>query len=420
MSGQTMENSVPWRAKASLWSYRFARVAVLALLAVIAMEPVTAIREICYVAALLGVLGYHLLSPRRFANPTAIFWPFMAYGAFCLLSLAFAVDPAYTAGELRAELVKSLAFYYLGVHFVLDREELGLAWGALLAGAALMVLAGLPLFFYYGGSSCQYLVRAGSLHAGYGGLGTYLVTVWPFILLAPRFLGRARLRPAWYVFIALTLLLAYLTYSRVVWITILAQGLFLAVLLSQKRLRLVLVGIGVLLVSGLLLFKLPGGVHGEKFQALATNPAKVGGTTGDLIKLWRFSYNHLAENPFRPLGLGRSSFKKAYPEFVKRNSPMLWHAHNMFVDMALQLGIQGLIAFLVLLAVLTACLWPHSPPPAGDGPRLFMTATLVMIAGFCLRNLADDFFVDDSANLFWLLTGLAMGARRLITKEAAP
>jgi hypothetical protein len=42
---------------------------------------------------------------------------------------------------------------------------------------------------------------------------------------------------------------------------------------------------------------------------------------------------------------------------------------------------------------------------------LFGVAAAVMVVGFSVRNLADDFFVDDTGLMLWLLAGLALGGR---------
>jgi hypothetical protein len=67
---------------------------------------------------------------------------------------------------------------------------------------------------------------------------------------------------------------------------------------------------------------------------------------------------------------------------------------------------------------LIALLWPRSPPGRGDSLRLFGAATAIMVIGFAVRNFFDDFFVDDSSQLLWLLAGLALGGRALLTRDA--
>ena len=97
--------------------------------------------------------------------------------------------------------------FYAGVHFIQDLRHLRQAWGALLIGAAIMTAAGLAIFFLYGGSPLYPYVRAGSLHNGYGGMGTYLALVWPFLLLAPLAFDEAKSRPALYALVPLTALI---------------------------------------------------------------------------------------------------------------------------------------------------------------------------------------------------------------------
>ncbi len=39
-----------------------------------------------------------------------------------------------------------------------------------------------------------------------------------------------------------------------------------------------------------------------------------------------------------------------------------------------------------------------------------LLATFMMIITFFVRNLSDDFFIDDSALLFWFLSGIVFAA----------
>ena len=99
---------------------------------------------------------------------------------------------------------------------------------------------------------------------------------------------------------------------------------------------------------------LPGATHGEKWSKLWENPEEMGGTAGDLVAVWKHSAGEIAKHPLSGVGLGRHSFSKAYPEFRATHQPLLWHAHNMFVDIALQLGLQGLAAILWIMIALVA------------------------------------------------------------------
>jgi O-antigen ligase len=321
------------------------------------------------------------------------------------------VDFAYSLRELRAEILKGAIVFYTAVHFLRDEEHLRQSYAALMAGAGIMAVAGVVFFWLEGGNLLTHQVRAGSLHNGYGRFGTYLVTVWPFVLLAPRVWTGRRLRVAWWLLIALMAACGYITYSRASWVAMLVEMGLCLVIVSRRRLRAALVAGAICLALLSALWLVPGARHGERWQQLWRDPAKVGGTAGDLIALWRHSLGEIARHPFTGIGLGRHSFSKAYPEFRATHQPLLWHSHNMFIELALQMGLQGLAAVLWAFVLLVGTLWPKAPPERGAVVENFAAATAVMVIGFSLRNLTDDFFVDDSGFLLWLLAGLALAAR---------
>ncbi|RJX33147.1 MAG: hypothetical protein C4525_09505 [Desulfarculus sp.] len=397
--------------------YRLARISLLVMLVILPLEAITALREIAMMAAAL-FLGLHFWARGQFRfRATVLVWPLAFYAATTVISLFTAVDFAYSLKELRAEVLKGVIIFYTAVHFVEDEEQLAQAWGALLLGLAALAVAGLILFVHQGGSLFNYAVRAGSLHSGYGTLGTYLVMVWPYLLLARRAWPRRLWRWPWAGLAAASALLAYATYNRAAWLALVVETGLCLLFLSRRRLRTAILLAAACLAALAVLFLAPGARHGEEWSLLLKDPLKTGGTAGDLLSAWRYSLRRLQENPFKGIGLGRHSFSKAYPDFRRTHQPLLWHAHNTFVDLALQLGVQGLAAIVLIMVVLTAALWPRSPPAAGEISAAFMAATAVMVVGFCLRNLFDDFFVDDTGMLFWLLSGLALGAKGLAARR---
>ncbi|MBU1275953.1 MAG: O-antigen ligase family protein [Proteobacteria bacterium] len=398
--------------------YRLARIFALSLVFILPLEAITAAREMAAAGMALFLVLFFWARHQFSFRSTVLFWPLIFYVATTVFSLFTAVDMAYTLKELRAEVLKGLIVFYVGVHLIQDQENLKQFWGVILVGLAVMTMAGLVFFFREGGSLLNHAVRAGSMHSGYGTLGTYLVMVWPYMLLAPLLWPQPWARWPWLALTLAAALLTYATYNRAAWLAILLQTALCLVMLSRRRLRTVLlVGLAALVVAGLM-FTAPGSRHGERWDRLVTNPLKTGGTAGDLLALWNYSYKQIKEDPFRGIGLGRHSFSKAYPEFRRTHQPLLWHAHNMFVDLTLQLGVQGLAAIVLIMAVLIWALWPHSPPIGGQAAQAFGAATAAMVAGFCLRNLFDDFFVDDTGMMFWLLAGLALGGRELIRGKA--
>jgi O-antigen ligase len=389
--------------------YRAARVCLLSLAAVVCFGPITAVRETLVIIAALFMAGHLYLSSSARLRATVLFWPFIIYLLTALFSLLSAVDPAYSLSELRGELLKGILLYYTAVHFVERPENLGQVWLALLVGAFLMTASGALLPMYDLSTIPGNLERAGSLADGYQYFATYLVLVWPFVLLAPMAFRRTWLRLALCVLVPLAAYSAYLTQSRAAWLALAVQAGLVLLLLSHRR--LLAVSLGLAFCAGVVtaVLFIPGLNHGEDWTRLTQRPEKIGGTAGDLICLWKHASQEIKKHPFQGIGLGRDSFMKTYPDFIKQHHPLLWHSHNLFVEQALHLGLQGLAAFLLVLGALLVKLWPRARPKQGDVAGLFSAAATAMIVGFCLRNFTDNLFVDDPALLFWLLCGLAMG-----------
>jgi O-antigen ligase len=415
-------SSLLWQERPALAGvlYRLARLFALSLVFILPLEAITAAREIAVVGMVLFLALFFWARQSFSFRATVLFWPLFFYVACTVFSLFTAVDMAYTLKELRAEVLKGLLIFYAGVHLILDEENLKQFWGVILVGLAVMTTAGVVLFFHEGGSLLNHAVRAGSLHSGYGTLGTYLVLVWPFLLLAPLLWNSTWAKGAWLLLTGATALLAYATYNRAAWLAMLLQAALCLVMLARRRLRMSLIVFAAGVLAASLLFVAPGSRHGERWSMLLKDPLKTGGTAGDLLAAWRHSWRQLKNDPFRGIGLGRHSFSKAYPEFRRTHQPLLWHAHNTFVDLALQLGVQGLIAILLIMAVLVWALWPHSPPGTGQAAPAFAAAAAATVIGFCVRNLFDDFFVDDTGMMFWLLVGLALGGRELAGRRPKP
>ena len=88
---------------------------------------------------------------------------------------------------------------------------------------------------------------------------------------------------------------------------------------------------------------------------------------------------------------------------------MLMHAHNTFLNRALETGLPGLAAFILLLASV-AVAFRRVARSADPGTAAIGAAGIALVAGVVLKNLTDDFFVRQNALLFWSLVGAGLGA----------
>ena len=346
-----------------------------------------------------------ILSRRWLFSRTPLDWPVLLFTVVAGLSVTTAVDPRYSLGEFIGEWVTGILLFYLVVNN-LQSDRLKYLLGALFLGNVIMVTYGPYDFFRAGGQLFDYKVRAGSLHSGFGTFGTYLVTILPY-LLAAFFLLRQNLhRFLIFLLLGLNFFCLYVTHSRGSWVA----AAFLLFIIGWKFLprRIMLVSAGVA-VLGLFLIA-PRGILWHTTPV--SGPGAPGGTVETGSARWeltRFSLGKILENPFQMLGFGRGSFVKKYKDFyLQYKGAQLWHAHNTFLNITLQTGLQGLLFFCLFLYQLLRYCYTRASLEESPLRKFFLTATFLMIVTFLVRNLSDDFFVDDSALLFWLLSGASL------------
>ncbi len=371
---------------------------------------ITAVREILLGSAAFFWLAAMVIRRRLLIPRTPLDLPLLCLVAVSFLSLIWAVNPTYSFKEIKGELLKGCLVFYLAAYSAGRSERLRPTWLILVCGNLLMVLYSFWDFWQAGGNLAGYQIRAGSLHAGYGEFGTYLITVFPYLLiltLERPWLSKKN-RGGLFFLLALNLLAIYITFGRAMWIAA-AVEFFLIGWIGKRK--MILLGV----VAGLLLFMvfIPKSVclHGERLSVSApgTNTA-VGGTAGDLLDIWKLAFQYIQERPFQGIGFGRSSFSEAFTEFRAQHQPMLWHAHNTLLDFTFQTGIQGLAALLWVLGVAGFHCFRRGGRGIDPWVRNFSLATGVMLVGFLIRNFFDDFFVDDNALMFWVLIGTALGS----------
>ena len=124
-------------------------------------------------------------------------------------------------------------------------------------------------------------------------------------------------------------------------------------------------------------------------------------------ELWRFAAATIAEHPWVGSGLGKLSSRQAF--LAQFNDPMLLHAHDMFLNRALETGVPGLLAFILLIGQV-AVAFRRVARSTDPGIAEIGAAGLALVAGVVIKNLTDDFFVRQNALLFWSLVGAGLGA----------
>ena len=362
------------------------------------------------VAALLLALQWRQLREAAKAAPRGVLAAFAAWALLAAASLAWSVDRGYTLAELRAEIfyaALALGGFYLAAFLDATRWR---AWSrALIAGAATMALWLLLQ------EALPFTLPKHTMLEQRGPWSTHLVLVAPVLLVLawPAPWGEARSTWVQALAVAALLAAAWATGNRVMWLALAVQIFIVAVLARRTSIapvqaraprRLALAAaVAVVAAFGASLLDHNDRFFGEK-APLATSFER------DLRpRIWSVAMELIAEAPLLGHGFGREIVAAKFSPLTPPHYPELRHAHNVFLDAAVELGIVGLTVLVALFIAVAreyrACLRRPEVAPLG-------IVGLALLAGFVVKCLTDDFMYRHNAAVFWALNGMLLGLAR--------
>lgn len=360
--------------------------------------------------ALLAAWGIRSRGAAIALLPPARLWvPIAGWGAWSALSIAWSVDPALSATELRPELLTPIAAFLL--FYAVTEDARTFDWWVAALGVGLAVLALLAFV--------PQLVHGSwdprRWHVDVGNYSTHAVMTLP--LLAWAWLRAEGLRWARLAIVAIalaTVVVTYWTENRMAWPTLAAMAAVAALLASRcqapgHRRRLAALTLAAIAASAALFFM----AQHHRQQTLA---ARGQGITADLstdprLRIWGEAVRRIGEAPWAGRGFGRGTLRQppgAHADGIQ--DPSQWHAHNVFFNVTLSLGAVGLALFLWVWGAIARELAHavRAPPPW----RWCAVLGVALLVGLVLKNATDDFFVRHVNLLAWSLAGAILGLLR--------
>ena len=369
---------------------------------------------------LLLALGVVLASAavarhRDSLRPVPPIWlPFALWAAWAACSLIWSINPDASLKELKNE----IGYTAIGLWICFIGAQAPNAARVFLIVPAIAIAAacGIGLYEYTRGFE-RYLAGR---HGGPGDHSSALLTFTPCVAMTIWYGARAGW-PQWRTLLAAMLLglifaSAYTTLNRTVWIGLAVQFLLLGSLLLLRA------GRGGMRVSG----RAKRAIAAVCLIAVATSAAMVIGVQAERealgarsmqrdvrLVLWPEIVARIAERPLTGYGFGRGLMLDALRAKFASLDFHLWHAHNLVLEAAIQLGLPGVLLLLLLLGALLREGWRY----AASNDELSAAAGMALIgvvAGMVVRNMTDSLFVRQNSLLFWGVAGvlLAIGLRR--------
>jgi O-antigen ligase len=380
------------------------------LLFVLPFAHTTALRSLALALTVAAAI-YVWTRDRGPAVPLKL--PLALFAAMALLSLAWARHPAYSLGEIRADLALEIVYFLAFFALTRERRHWNVFRAALLAGLAVMAV--MAAWTY---------ARTGGLVAGYPGgqlsLSTHMTILFPLLVAgAFDFPGDRRAAAIAALGAATALLIGYFTFNRMFILAILACGLVLAVLLLRGRIVVVrrsrtAVVAGALIVAAALAFFAAVAEHRAEKEH-GGKPVTATMEQDPRWQIWSYSLELIRQRPLTGVGYGLFAAEDLYRKrFTTGMDIANTHAHNPFLNAAVQMGIGGVT---VLVLLLFALFREFRKLYRSDDPRVRLVGVtgLALVTGVLLKSQTDDLWGRHNGYLFWALTGMMLGyARRML------
>jgi len=347
-----------------------------------------------------------------------VLMPYLLWMAWCGASLFWSVEPALSKKEFTNELAYTLVafwFCYLAGQVPGAARALGYGLGAGVAGVSLV--ATYDYFF----DRVHYDV---GLHGGSGNLSSALITLMPCLVLLA-WLSRERVVAARTCVLAMAclglgLLGAYTTLNRTIWIAFgiqlcLAGGLILWRSRDDNKPRKrkligIVVATTVIAVVAVVTIVQVQQQRRELARQQPGREAMADPQHDPRLRIWPYVIDIVSERPWLGAGYGRGIARKAlHDKFPERE---IWHAHNLFLETAIQVGIPGAALLFVLIGL-----------TAAQGVQYFRSrdairaacgiAVLCIVMGMLLRNMTDVLWVRQNSLLYWGIVGMLFGIGRM-------
>lgn len=239
-------------------------------------------------------------------------------------------------------------------------------------------------------------------------LAGYLVLV---IAYSTAFFNQTKAHKKWRLAFLVTGLLAALcllyTYSRGNWVACAVMLLAFCVLFCRKAFIPILGGGAAVLATG----------GTAVLHRLASIQGGYGGDTSIALRMAYLKSTKWIIEEF-PLGVGWYGYRFVYPTYnfyLADKSVIMYHCHNIFLNIWAELGAHGLLAFLV---VWWGIFLPAAWKLAYHGRSLWLKAMgrgyVLATVGIIVGGLTDHVYFNTQMGLcFWTLGGLTMLCKKL-------
>lgn len=305
--------------------------------------------------------------------------------------------------------------YFLIVALMRTRKWLSRAVGSLMTSSAIVAAYGIYQYVT-GNIETTWLDtemfsdiqgRACSTFENPNMLALYLVMIFPIAFASVRSSksrGDALKRLG---VCALLLGCTVLTWSRGAWLGVAFAMILFMLIVSHKTISLFVAGVFALPF-------LPAILPSSIWNRLSSIGNLADTSTSYRVNIWKGTFSMLSDFWGSGIGVGQSAFSQVYPSYSLAAIERAPHSHNLYLQILTELGIGGLVLFVLLLIAFSMSNLNYMRTAKDTSVRLYTGAAFCSILAALVQGMTEYVWYNYRVFfVFWVILGLAVAFRRV-------
>ncbi len=305
--------------------------------------------------------------------------------------------------------------YFLIVALMRTRKWLSRAVGSLMTSSAIVAAYGIYQYVT-GNIETTWLDtemfsdiqgRACSTFENPNMLALYLVMIFPIAFASVRSSksrGDALKRLG---VCALLLGCTVLTWSRGAWLGVAFAMMLFMLIVSHKTISLFVAGVFALPF-------LPAILPSSIWNRLSSIGNLADTSTSYRVNIWKGTFSMLSDFWGSGIGVGQSAFSQVYPSYSLAAIERAPHSHNLYLQILTELGIGGLVLFVLLLIAFSMSNLNYMRTAKDTSVRLYTGAAFCSILAALVQGMTEYVWYNYRVFfVFWVILGLAVAFRRV-------
>ncbi len=366
---------------------------------------------------LLSLISFIILFRGSFKNcvRTPFGFPVIILILTGLISISVALNRNASLIALLCAVIAIIMFYLIVIYMRFKPEHCKIIISLVIISFSIIIIAGLLQFIFNKYSTWMDVTLPNGTVEHRGRLNSFfifpnsfsasIVLVLPLIFSAI-FLKKLNLfyKIILFMLFAMGIFCLISTYSRAGWIGFAVAAVVIIYLLGQKK-RFILIPLIVFILISLSLLLC---IHKETLKSYVFHNYSDKSRQFIFVK----SLKMLKEHPLTGIGIG--NFHYVYPLYMLPGEETLpeevsrpWHAHNLFLNMAVEMGLPGLIAFLWF--ILSIFMQIRMSITEDMEYKEILYGIIAGLTGFLIFNQIDFVMGDVKSGIYFFII-LAFGA----------